>query len=139
MPTEQTAALSRAGIDGVSRRYILVMLTLVYVVNYLDRNILNILLPAIKAEFHLTDADLEDALDGVRLDEEVEGFTGKMGVGNTHEAGRLPAGLRHQAEFHCPTDVSVVGIDRAPRGRGREAGALSGVHTKIKREVVWRN
>ncbi len=34
------------------------MLTLVYVVNYMDRNILNILLPAIKAEFHLTDADL---------------------------------------------------------------------------------
>lgn len=58
MPTEQTAALVRAGIGGVSRRYILVMLTLVYVVNYLDRNILNILLPAIKAEFHLTDAAL---------------------------------------------------------------------------------
>jgi MFS family permease len=45
----------RAGIGGVSRRYILVMLTLVYVINYLDRNILNILLPAIKAEFHLSD------------------------------------------------------------------------------------
>ena len=28
------------------------------VINYLDRNILNILLPAIKAEFRLTDADL---------------------------------------------------------------------------------
>ena len=55
MPIEKTAA--RAGIGGVSRRYILLMLTLVYVVNYLDRNILNILLPAIKAEFHLTDAD----------------------------------------------------------------------------------
>ncbi|HEY4944038.1 MAG TPA: MFS transporter [Rhizomicrobium sp.] len=58
MSTEKTAALVRAGIGGVSRRYILVMLTLVYVVNYLDRNILNILLPAIKAEFHLTDADV---------------------------------------------------------------------------------
>jgi predicted MFS family arabinose efflux permease len=34
------------------------MLTLVYVINYLDRNILNILLPAIKTEFHLSDADL---------------------------------------------------------------------------------
>jgi len=56
LPTENTAAPVRVG--GTSRRYILVMLTLVYVINYLDRNILNILLPAIKAEFHLTDADL---------------------------------------------------------------------------------
>ncbi|MEI9989468.1 MAG: MFS transporter [Rhizomicrobium sp.] len=56
MSIERTAA--RPGTGGVSRRYILVMLTLVYVVNYLDRNILNILLPAIKAEFHLTDAAL---------------------------------------------------------------------------------
>jgi len=31
------------------------MVTLVYVVNYLDRNILNIVLPEIKKEFHLTD------------------------------------------------------------------------------------
>src|SRR6185295_4998746 len=53
-----TAAPARATIGGRSRRYILVMLTLVYVINYLDRNILNILLPAIKAEFHLTDAAL---------------------------------------------------------------------------------
>lgn len=45
-------------IAGRSRRYILGMLTLVYVINYLDRNILNILLPAIKAEFHLTDASI---------------------------------------------------------------------------------
>ena len=58
MSIEKSAAPPRAGIDGVSRRYILVMLTLVYVINYLDRNILNILLPAIKAEFHLSDADL---------------------------------------------------------------------------------
>lgn len=58
MSNGNNAAPARAGIGGVSRRYILVMLTLVYVINYLDRNILNILLPAIKAEFHLTDADL---------------------------------------------------------------------------------
>ncbi len=58
MSTEDRAARLRAGIDGVSRRYILVMLTLVYVINYLDRNILNILLPAIKAEFELSDAAL---------------------------------------------------------------------------------
>ncbi|HEY0106513.1 MAG TPA: MFS transporter [Rhizomicrobium sp.] len=56
MSTEGTAAPTRAG--AVSRRYILVMLTLVYVVNYMDRNILNQLLPAIKTEFHLSDADL---------------------------------------------------------------------------------
>jgi predicted MFS family arabinose efflux permease len=43
---------------GTSRTYILVMLTLVYVVNYMDRNILNQLLPAIKTEFQLSDADL---------------------------------------------------------------------------------
>ncbi len=43
---------------AVSRRYILVMLTLIYVVNYLDRNILNQLLPEIKAEFHLSDASV---------------------------------------------------------------------------------
>jgi len=45
-------------VNGTSRGYILVMLTLVYVVNYLDRNILNQLLPAIKTEFHLSDGDL---------------------------------------------------------------------------------
>ena len=56
MSIESSAA--RAGIGGTSRRYILVMLTLVYVVNYLDRNILNQLLPSIKAEFHLSDGDL---------------------------------------------------------------------------------
>lgn len=58
MTIESSAAPSRATIGGRSRRYILVMLTLVYVINYLDRNILNILLPAIKAEFHLKDAAL---------------------------------------------------------------------------------
>jgi len=58
LTANNTAAPSRATIGGRSRRYILVMLTLVYVINYLDRNILNILLPAIKEEFHLTDAAL---------------------------------------------------------------------------------
>jgi predicted MFS family arabinose efflux permease len=47
-----------SGAGGVSRRYILFMLMLVYVVNYIDRTVLNILLPAIKAEFHLSDAAL---------------------------------------------------------------------------------
>lgn len=56
MSTETNAAPTR--VSGTSRTYILVMLTLVYVVNYLDRNILNQLLPSIKAEFNLSDADL---------------------------------------------------------------------------------
>jgi predicted MFS family arabinose efflux permease len=56
LSTENTAPSSGTG--GTSRRYILIMLTLVYVINYLDRNILNQLLPSIKAEFHLSDADL---------------------------------------------------------------------------------
>ncbi|MEI9993969.1 MAG: MFS transporter [Rhizomicrobium sp.] len=56
MSDENISTAARAG--GTSRSYILVMLTLVYVINYLDRNILNQLLPSIKAEFHLSDADL---------------------------------------------------------------------------------
>jgi predicted MFS family arabinose efflux permease len=43
----------RAG--GVSRGYILWMVMLVYVVNYIDRNVLAIVLPEIKHEFTLTD------------------------------------------------------------------------------------
>lgn len=58
MTTNNAAPPVRATTGGRSRRYILVMLTLVYVINYLDRNILNQLLPSIKAEFHLSDADL---------------------------------------------------------------------------------
>lgn len=58
MAIDSSAAPSRATIGGRSRRYILVMLTLVYVINYLDRNILNQLLPSIKVEFRLSDADL---------------------------------------------------------------------------------
>ncbi len=40
------------------RNYVLTMVTLIYVVNYINRQILNILLPQIKAEFHLTDTQL---------------------------------------------------------------------------------
>src|SRR5439155_3557107 len=40
------------------RTYTLVLLTLVYVVNYLDRQILGILLPQIQKEFTLTDTQL---------------------------------------------------------------------------------
>ena len=40
------------------RHYVLFMVTLVFVVNYLDRQILAILLPSIKAEFHVSDSAL---------------------------------------------------------------------------------
>ena len=42
----------------MNRHYILVMVTLVFVVNYLDRQILGILLPLIQKEFHASDTDL---------------------------------------------------------------------------------
>jgi predicted MFS family arabinose efflux permease len=48
-----TATTLRVG--GVSRSYILWMVMLVYVVNYIDRTILAIILPEIKHEFSLTD------------------------------------------------------------------------------------
>jgi len=44
------------GYTPAYRNYILAILTLMYVVNYLDRQILNILLPPIKAEFGVSDA-----------------------------------------------------------------------------------
>lgn len=56
--SDQNTAVAPRAVGGTSRSYILVMLTLVYVVNYLDRNILNQLLPSIKTEFNLSDADL---------------------------------------------------------------------------------
>jgi predicted MFS family arabinose efflux permease len=46
------------GITNRHRHYILFMVTLVYVVNYLDRQILAILLPLIKAEFGVSDSAL---------------------------------------------------------------------------------
>ena len=53
MNTESTTAALRVG--GVSRSYILWMVMFVYVVNYIDRTILAIILPEIKHEFALTD------------------------------------------------------------------------------------
>lgn len=44
--------LSAQGFTRSYRSYVLVVLTLVYVVNYLDRQILAILMPQIRAEFH---------------------------------------------------------------------------------------
>ena len=57
MATEDAIAPGVAGV-GRSRGFILAMVTLVYVVNYLDRNILAIALPEIKKEFLLSDAAL---------------------------------------------------------------------------------
>lgn len=57
MPNAAPAASTEAVTPGY-RTYVLVILTLVYVVNYLDRQILGILLPQIQKEFALTDADL---------------------------------------------------------------------------------
>lgn len=59
MSVEQAAAPA-TGATGIAawrgyKHYVLVVLTLVYVVNYLDRQILGILLPLIKAEFALPD------------------------------------------------------------------------------------
>jgi predicted MFS family arabinose efflux permease len=51
------AVVNRAFSAGY-RTYVLVILTLVYVVNYLDRQILGILVPQIKAEFHLTNTEI---------------------------------------------------------------------------------
>lgn len=57
MPNAAPAASSETVTPGY-RTYVLVILTLVYVVNYLDRQILGILMPQIQKEFALTDADL---------------------------------------------------------------------------------
>jgi len=60
VPVSQAArvvATGGAGGQAIStsyRTYVLVIMTLVYVVNYLDRQILGILNPQIKAEFHVS-------------------------------------------------------------------------------------
>jgi predicted MFS family arabinose efflux permease len=50
-----TGSSDSPGSARISPTYILVVMTLVYVVNYLDRQILGILNPQIKAEFHVSD------------------------------------------------------------------------------------
>jgi MFS family permease len=57
MTTGQTADAASEARPGY-RHFVLAILTLVYVVNYLDRQILSILLPLIKKEFVLPDAAL---------------------------------------------------------------------------------
>src|ERR1700761_3972659 len=59
MPTPDSATLDSAHSEPATRRnYVLALVTLIYVVNYINRQILNILLPQIKAEFQLTDTQL---------------------------------------------------------------------------------
>lgn len=58
MTSQTEAAPVGVRVGGRSRTFILLMMTLVYIVNYLDRNILAIVLPEIKKDFHLSDAAL---------------------------------------------------------------------------------
>src|SRR6476646_3383075 len=58
MTSGQTADAADSGVRPGYRHFVLAILTLVYVVNYLDRQILSILLPLIKKEFVLPDAAL---------------------------------------------------------------------------------
>lgn len=61
IPAAETAAAgSSAGASGgrISPGYVLFVMTLVYVVNYLDRQILGILNAQIKAEFHVSNFDI---------------------------------------------------------------------------------
>jgi predicted MFS family arabinose efflux permease len=57
-PVLVAATPARLAIPSNYRTYTLVLLTLVYVINYLDRQILGILLPQIQREFTLTDTQL---------------------------------------------------------------------------------
>jgi predicted MFS family arabinose efflux permease len=52
---------AHAGYPG-NRTYVLVIMTLIYVVNYLDRQILAILMPQIQAEFHLSYSQIGDLI-----------------------------------------------------------------------------
>ncbi len=56
--TNSTASATAQGLSNFDKTYVLFLLLLVYISNYADRILLGILLPAIKAEFHLTDTEL---------------------------------------------------------------------------------
>lgn len=58
MSIGQAAATEARAISIPARRYVLGLLTVVYTFNFIDRQILAILLPAIKAEFELSDTVL---------------------------------------------------------------------------------
>jgi MFS family permease len=55
---QTTDAVNREGVSNSYRNYVLVMLTLVYVFNFVDRQLLVILQEAIKKELHLSDTQL---------------------------------------------------------------------------------
>lgn len=51
-------SIKQAGVSNLYRNYVLVMLTLVYVFNFIDRQLLVILQESIKKELHLSDTQL---------------------------------------------------------------------------------
>ena len=55
---QTTGTNNQAGVTSVYRNYVLAMLTLVYVFNFIDRQLLVILQESIKKELHLSDAQL---------------------------------------------------------------------------------
>ena len=64
MPVEQAATHTAVQARSLAtRRYVLALLVVVYTFNFIDRQILAILLPAIKAEFGVTDTILHAAAE----------------------------------------------------------------------------
>ena len=57
-PAVSTDAARPATPSAAYRRYVLILLTAVYTFNFVDRQIMGILAPAIKADLNLTDAEL---------------------------------------------------------------------------------
>src|SRR5215468_8228594 len=55
---QATETANRKGVSNLYRNYVLVMLTLVYVFNFIDRQLLVILQESIKKELHLSDTQL---------------------------------------------------------------------------------
>src|ERR1700679_439871 len=55
---QTTGTNNQAGVTTVYRNYVLAMLTLVYVFNFIDRQLLVILQESIKKELHLSDTQL---------------------------------------------------------------------------------
>ena len=57
-PVQDRASPPEAAVGGPYARYVLVILTLVYVFNFIDRQILSILAPEIQRELGISDADI---------------------------------------------------------------------------------
>ena len=84
------------GMTKQRRHYILFMVTLVYVVNYLDRQILAILLPLIKAEFGVSDSALGLLAGRLRGD-----------LRNTRHSARVRRRSRQPAQHHRRFDGAL--------------------------------